>query len=129
MTPRIDAEVNLVKARFPDLIYKQELGWVYIPKYGAFKGWQPTPMPVAFQINPSHPGAAPYGFYTPNKTRYEGSVPQNYTEPAATSVPFEGKWSFFSWSSENWRPAAEIHAGSNLFNWVLSFAQRLRGGV
>lgn len=129
MTPRIDAEVALLRDRFPELQYKRELGWVLIPEYGTFEGWSPQPMPVAFQINRSHPTAKPYGFYVPSDSRYKDVGPQNFKGKPDTQAPFEGDWGLLSWTPEQWEPSSEIHAGSNLFNWVMSFSRRFREGA
>lgn len=129
MTPRILAEIELVKKRFTTLDFNAETGWGHIPEYGSFPGWTPNPLPVCFQILSSHPGTRPYGFYVPAGTLYNGERPQNYTDPASNQPPCGGSWAFFSWEADPWQPAADIHSGSNLYNWVLGFADRLRGGL
>ncbi len=129
MTPRIDAEVELIRNHFPTLVYKRNEGWVFIPDYGVFSGWNPELISVAIQINPSHPSARPYGFYVDSAITYKGQVPSNFKASPPASVPFEGNWGLFSWELEEWKPHEEIHKGSNLFNFVMTFAHRFHQGV
>ena len=131
MTPRIEEELGLLRRRYGDVEYVERGQWVRLPKYPGGTTANRAEMPVAFQIPPGYPGALPYGFYVPSGILLNGSRPNNYTEPAQNTPPFDGTWGFFSWSPVDgeWRPAATVTAGSNLLNWTLGFAARFREGA
>ena len=132
MHERIDAEIGLIRRRFPEARFVPEGLWVFIPSYPIpDPRWVPRTTDVAFQILPGHPGTRPYGFYARAGLRWEGALPRNYTEPAQNRPPLDGAWGLFSWQPADgqWRPTADIQKGSNLLNWVESFAVRFREGV
>ena len=130
MQDRINEELALIRQRFPECEYHEVDRWMRIPSYPMPDGWNRTVTDVAFQIQISHPGTAPYGIYVPAGIQFQGSPPNNYKEPADNQPPFEGTWGIFSWAPEDgqWRPAADTRSGSNLLNWVLGFADRFRQG-
>lgn len=119
----------MLRGCWPQLEYLDAGHWVRIPRYAVPPGiWTVQEVEVAFQIPEHLPGQAPYGFYVrPGLVlAADGSQPDNYTYPAVT--PFGGDWGKFSWSPVDWRPAAEPAAGSNMVDFVRSFAERLRQG-
>ncbi len=130
MEERIAKELALLRKRYPDLEYRQDGQWVRIPSYPLTEGWNRPETPVAFQMKVGYPGTPPYGIYVPTGLSYRGQRPNNYTEPASPPPPFEGSWGIFSWSDAGqWRPTADLVTGSNLLNWVRTFADRFREGV
>jgi hypothetical protein len=130
MEERITQELTILRHRWPDLEYKENSHWVRVPSYHLPEGWNRSPTEVAFQIPVGYPGVPPYGIYVPAGLMFRGSRPDNYTEPAPTQPPFPGSWGIFSWTPADgqWRPTADITAGSNLLNWVIGFADRFREG-
>ena len=129
---RITVELELLQGRWPFLEYVQAGGWVRIPQYPIPTeplGWNREQTDVAFQILDAHPGKPPYGLCVPTGIRFNGKVPLNYREPAPNRPPFAGDWGIFSWTVEDWRPHADVRAGSNLLNWVIGFADRFREGA
>lgn len=127
---RISAEVALLRRIFPDL--EQHENWVRLPRLPLPTGWTPSPSDVAFQISDAFPGAPPYGIFVPAGLRFNGAVPQNYTEPAGSLPPFGGAWGVFSWSvadGADWRPSASVEHGVNLLQWVRGFTQRFLEGA
>lgn len=130
MQERIEAELALLRSRYPDLEYRPDGRWIKIPKYPLTKDWNRSESDTAFQIPEGFPGVPPYGFYVPVGITCGGARPDSYTEPAATQPPFGGTWGFFSWTPEDgqWRATADPATGSNLLNWVIGFAQRFREG-
>jgi len=131
MEERIDKEIELLCQRHPQLEYKEEGLWIRIPSYPLPEGWNRPTTDVAFQIPVGYPGTPPYGIYTISSLSFQGSKPQNYTEPAPNQPPFEGTWGVFSWSPADgqWRATADLITGSNLLNWVVGFATRFREGI
>jgi len=131
MQERINQELALLGKRWPDLQYRQEGRWVRLPAYPLPPGWSRSVTEVAFQIPVGYPGTPPYGICVPVGLTFNGSRPNNYTEPAGTSVPFPGTWAVFSWSPESgqWRSTADLLTGSNLLNWALSFTDRFKQGL
>ena len=132
MADRIFEELALLRERWPDLTYVPYGRWTLFPTYGELPAdWLPRVIPVAFQIQPVHPGTPPYGFHVPVGITYRGQRPNNYPEPAAAQPPFEGRWGIFSWTLGNgqWQPKADVRAGANLLNWALGFIHRFREGL
>jgi hypothetical protein len=131
MRERIEQEIALLRTRYPDLVYREEGGWVLLPSYPVSPGWNRTASPVAFQILPGFPGTPSYSFYVPTGIEHGGTRPNNYVDPAPNQPPFAGgPWGVFSWShTEDWRPTADPRTGCNLLNWVIGFAQRFLEGI
>ncbi len=129
MEVRIEQELGLLRTRWPELQYDAGGRWVFLPGYPLPAGWNRAVTDLVFQIQVNHPGAAPYGFLTPNGLLYNGNVPTNYQDPAPTQPPFPGPWGLFSWSPEDWQPHADVAAGSNLFTWAQSFTRRFIEGA
>jgi hypothetical protein len=131
MEQRIDTELALVRARFPEAEYQPDDHWVRIPSYGMPQGWNRPATDVAFQIPVGYPGVPPYGIYVPSGLLFQGTAPGNYTDPCPTQPPFPGTWAIFSWAPADgeWRATAEANSGSNLLGWIAGFAARFREGV
>lgn len=134
MRPRIEQELVLLRKHYPDIEHKEDSGedWFRLPRYPFPTGWQigDKPIeaaPVAFKIVASYPTGEPYGFAAPGGINFKGTPPQQ--TGSAVSPPFEGSWQHFSWAPDGWAPTADAAAGSNLFAWVRSFAQRLKEGA
>lgn len=130
MEERIKKELELLRARYPDLEYKEDGRWVCIPTYLLPEGWNKASTDVAFQIPTGYPGTPPYGIYTPAGLMFNGNRPDSYKEPSPNPPPFPGQWGIFSWAPANgqWRATADLATGSNLLNWVTGFADRFREG-
>lgn len=130
MEERIRKELELLRARHPDLEYVEEGRWIRIPAYLLSGGWNRASTDVVFQIPTGYPGTPPYGMYTPAGLLFNGSRPDSYKESSPNPPPFSGQWGFFSWAPANgqWRATADLVTGSNLFNWVMGFADRFREG-
>jgi len=129
MNGRIKKELDLLRRRYPDLEYHDDSQWVKIPAYPLSEGWDRTPTDVAFQIQLQYPGTPPYGIYVPAGITFKGEKPNDYTEPAGNQPPFGGSWGVFSWTIEGqWRATSDLVTGSNLSNWVSSFADRFSQG-
>ena len=130
MQERITQELGMLRQRWPELEHKEDGHWVRIPSYPLPEGWNRASTEVVFQIPVGYPGVPPYGIYVSAGLMFAGVRLANYTEPAPTQPPFPGTWGIFSWTPADgqWRPAADITAGSNLLNWIIGFADRFREG-
>lgn len=97
-----------------------------IPRYAVAPDiWTVSEVEVAFQI-PESVGTQPYGFYVrPKLVLQGGGTIQNYTDAA---TPFGEDWGKFSWQI-TWQPAQDLHSGSNMVDFVVSLAARLREGA
>jgi hypothetical protein len=129
---RIEQELALLRTRFCDAEYVAAGHWVRVKNYRVLPdGWSSGVTDVAFQIPVGYPGTQPYGIYVPVGMRYLGNMPTNYQEPAANQPPFGGAWGIFSWAPGDgqWRPTANVAAGTNLLNFVLGFNDRFREGA
>lgn len=129
MQERIDAELALLRGRYPDLEYVCDGQWIRIPSYPLPPGWNRPETDVVLQIPASYPGTHPYGIYVPGGLAFQGTKPDSYNDPAPAQPPFPGPWAVFSWQPDGeWRATADIRSGSNLINWVAGFAVRFREG-
>lgn len=127
MTPRPDAELALLRQRWPDLRHDPDGQWVLLPGYPLPEGWSHTVVNVAFQIPVGPPGSPPYAFYADAPLTFLGSVPNNFVS-AGTVVPFPGKWGQFSWSPDAWPWAEDPAQGANMCDFAKSFAARFAEG-
>jgi hypothetical protein len=124
MNERVEAEVELVQSRYPDLEFREEDGWARIPAYAIPPGWQVEIAEVAFLFPAGLPAQKPYGFWVrPPLELPDGGAPSNATP--GPENPFGTGWQQFSWDVD-WAPGAEPTSGTNMLDWVRSFAQRLR---
>ena len=128
MTERIQVELSLIQQAFPDMVYQEEGSWVYLPSYPLPKGWNREATDVAFQISDGYPAAPPYGFYVPSGIEFDGTTPNNYTDPASNQPPFGETWGIFSWApiDGEWKPTGDARRGSNLLQWARGFANRFQ---
>ena len=129
MTERIQAELQYLRTRFPDLEYVEAGQWVRLPRYGIPEGiWDRSEVAVAFQIPPGHPGQKPYGFWVSPRIRLiSGQAIQNGGE--SSEPPFSGEWFKFSWDVPEWRPTADLKQGDNMLNYALTLWSRLKEGA
>src|SRR5919206_2402943 len=130
MQERVEAEIALLKKRFPELEVRPDL-WCRFAQYRLPAGiWNVDVAELAFQIPAQLPGQQPYGFWVrPSLTLKAGGVPSNYS-PSVTT-PLGDGWGQFSWAPEIWGPSPTVETiaqGTNMVNFVESFAIRLREG-
>lgn len=125
---RIEQELALLRAAYPDLEYRPEGHWVRLPNYpAAEETWGRSSVEVSFQIPEQIPAQQPYGFHVrPGLSLQDGQVIDNYAFPAPTA--FGGDWGKFSWQLLVWTPRDDIVAGTNMLNFARSIADRLRQG-
>jgi len=130
MDKRIGAELDLLRKDHPDLEYREDGRWVRIPGYALPQGWSRSETDVAFQIKVDYPGTPPYGFFVSAGLTFRNERPGGYNEPGSPQPPFDGTWGMFSWQQEPnaWRPTGDVATGSNLRNFVRSFADRFAAG-
>jgi len=126
----VAAEIVLLKGAFPELAIGADL-WCRFPAYKLPPGiWNVETAELAFQIPAQLPGTGPYGFWVrPKLALASGAAISNYI-PNVT-IPLGAGWGQFSWVLEPWAPASDINEmtkGTNMVNFVESFAARLREG-
>lgn len=133
ISPRIQQELDLLRKFYPDLEFIEQGLWVRILNFPLpqDKPWNRKTTDVAFQIPIAYPGTPPYGIYVPSGLTYDGAPPQNYQDRANQQPPFSGQWGIFSWSPADgqWKTSSDMLTGSNLLNFVRSFADRFREGA
>jgi Prokaryotic E2 family E len=130
MSERLQQEVALLRQFYPDLEYRAEAHWVRLPRFPvpAEGGWDATQVAVAFQFPAGYPGQKPYGFYVaPPLQLKDGRAVQSVTSSA--EPPWPGPWLKFSWDAPSWHATADLGSGSNMLNYVLTFAERFRQGA
>jgi hypothetical protein len=124
MTERIAAELDLIRSEYPDLEFREEDLWGRIPAYPMPPGWDREHADIAFRVPTDLFGQEPYGFWvTPPLQLPGGSAPSNTSGPVATG--FGEGWQQFSWAPDGWKPGPEPRAGTNMLDFVRSFARRL----
>lgn len=124
---RIEQELALLCSVYPDLEWRPDTFWVRIPSYTVPDGpWEPVAVEVSCRIPPTV-GEQPYAFLVrPGLVVADGRQVTNYTYPVSNC--FGDGWGQFSWAPEAWAPNVEITRGSNMLNFVRSFADRFREG-
>ena len=127
VSERIEQELALLRTVYPDLEWRPDTFWVRVPAYPVPSGpWVQPVVEVACRIPPTV-GEQPYAFFLrPGLTAADGRELTNYNYPSSTC--FGDDWGQFSWAPEVWTPHVEITRGSNMLNFVRSFADRLREG-
>lgn len=129
MDERIEQELELLRKRYEEVEYVAEGRWVRVCPVRTGAGWSQAAISAAFQIPGGYPGTPPYGFYVPAGFTHNGAQPQSY-QPMPSQPPFDGQWGMFSWQQDgNWRPTADLVAGSNLLNWIRTFSDRFAEGA
>ena len=125
MIDRVRAEVELVRSRYPMLEFREDDFWARIADYPLPEAWGRPSTELAFQVPRDIFGQQPYGFWIrPPLVAPGGGPPTNTSGPVATG--FGEGFQQFSWAPEIWKPGVEPRNGSNLLDFVRSFAQRLR---
>lgn len=129
MNECVELELALLREAYPDLEWRPGDHWVRLPACRLpDQVWTVDVVELAFQIPQNLPGQAPYGFWVrPGLTPMSGGTITNYTYPVNT--PFGEAWGQFSWAPEEWRPAANVRAGTNMLDFVRSFDERLQEGA
>ncbi len=123
MTERIEVELKLIRAEYPGIEVSGL--WVRIPGYPVPEVWQAAAgCELAFQFPAELPSQEPYGFWLhPGLALPGGGAPSNSSGPVDT--PFGSGWQQFSWAFDGWAPAPTPAAGTNMLDFVRSFARRL----
>ena len=126
---RVEQELELLRRNFPHLEYVREGNWVRLPCYHLPGNmWDRDWVEVCFQIPERIPGQPPYGFYVrPGLALRSGQPIGNYAFPAPTA--FGADWGKFSWQLQDWSPAANPIAGTNIVNFARSFGDRFAEGT
>lgn len=128
MIERIRGEFEFVKQTYPTATLTESARWIQIRDWSVNPTmWSHTSVTVGFRIPEKYPGEQPYGFYVlPLEFRLATGNPPAAAQ-AASDTPDGVSWLKFSWGPEEgqWRPAAEIHKGSNLINIINSIRARL----
>lgn len=128
---RMSAELKWLRRFYPQAEWHPvgPVGWIRIPGYNFPTSiWNRESDTVCFEVPTGFPGQAPYAFYVTAglRLRNSGGMPQNYQEEGVAN-PFPGSWGRLSWAHDDtWRPTADLSSGSNLTNFVLTFADRLK---
>lgn len=130
LAARLEEEYRLLLNRYPSAQHRAEGRWFLVPDYVLPEGWNRDQTDLAFQLPDGYPQTPPYGFYVPSGLRFRGTMPGNFTDPAAASPPLgSGPWAFFSGNPDIWAPAVAIEEGSNVVTWVTAIGVRLKEGA
>lgn len=125
---RVEAEVEMLREQWPNLVYEPAGQWVLIEDYSLPTPWIPSTARIAFQIPAGPAGNPPYGFYSDGVLKCGEQPPTNYNAPAP-GVPFPGCWGVFSWAPDGWPWAEDPAHGANMRSFAESFAERFAEGA
>jgi len=129
VTDRLQRDLELVRGRYPELQFREEGQWVFLPEYVVSHGWKQKKYAVCFQIRAGYPDISPYGInVSPPPEREDGAQVQSYVSNPEPAPPFEGSWGRFSWEIEGWRATPDLVSGSTLLNYVESIRKRFEEG-
>lgn len=132
MTPRIEAELALLRARYPALQTSDRPNGVQvtIPEFPLPPGWCRTNTDLAFVIPVGYPATPPDNFFVrPPLTTAAGGPPGNY-QADGTGLGLPG-WGGFSFhlrdeaETPSWSPAADPTTGDNLLSFLRAVNDRL----
>lgn len=131
MHERVKEEVDLLKEKYPNLQYDEELNWILIPEYQLPGRFNKGMTQLLWVIPPGYPQTAPDNFFVDGDLRLkDGGNPPSFNANSNSSsgpAPVSGNWGWFSWHPQQWRPAAEILKGDNLLTFVRTVNICLRG--
>lgn len=133
MDARLKAEIELVKAKYPDVQYGDNPPWVFIPDFSLQKDiLNKEKTRLLFMIPPGYPVTAPDDFFVDAELRLaNGEAPPNFNNGSRSSngseAPIGESWAWFSWHPNGWRPASEIQDGDNLLSYIRGVSMCLRG--
>lgn len=130
MTERLRQDIALVQGRYPDVEYREEGQWVFLPHYMVpTDAWDRREYAVCFQLRPGYPDIGPYGInVSPPPRGKNGEMPGNYVDNPKPKPPFPGAWGRFSWEINGWRATPDLVAGSTLLNYVETIRKRFEQG-
>lgn len=130
MTERLREDLERLRARYPDVVFREDGQWVFLPKYLVpTDAWERTDYTVCFQLRPGYPDIGPYGInVSPPPRGKDGRGPSNYADAPDPQPPFDGTWGRFSWELDGWRATADLVSGSTLLNYVESIRKRFEEG-
>jgi hypothetical protein len=125
MTPRLEAELNLVRQKYGDLEVSPGREWFIINKWPLPPGWNKVSTRVLVLIPPGYPPSPPDNFYTDNDLRLaNGGLPGS---TSANQVKAGKQWLQFSYhvNPATWRPHSDVEKGHNLLTYLDGVGVRL----
>lgn len=130
MTERLQRDIDLLRGRYPEVEFREEGQWVFLPHYIIPNDlWEQKEYAVSFQLRAGYPDIGPYGINaSPPPRGKSGQVPSNYVDNPEPAPPFPGTWGRLSWDSTGWRATPDLVSGHTLLNYVESFRQRFEEG-
>lgn len=132
MHDRVNAEIDELKKKYPNLQHGEQLNWILIPEFPLAPGLHNKgTTKLLFVMPPGYPNTGPDDFFVDNDLRFAGgnTIPAFNSGPNSSSgpAPVPGDWGWFSWHPSSWRPAATIEGGDNLMTFVRGVNMCLRG--
>lgn len=123
---RIERELELLKAQFPNAILSPQRDWVEVPDFSLPDNlYDREAVRVRMPLSPAYPDAAPDNFFVfPGLALRGGGTLDGY----ASCGKFGEMWGQFSWHPRLWRAAAEIERGDNMATFFNSIRKRIEEG-
>ncbi len=132
MEARLQEEMAFLRRHFPRLEHGPGMEWVMIPEFPLPAGrYNRSQTPLLFKLPGVYPQAGPDNFFVDVELRLTtGAMPPAFNPNAESSsgpAPTTGRWGWFSWHPQSWRPAATVEGGDNLLVFVRGVGLCLRG--
>lgn len=133
MRERIEAEIKLLREKYPSLTHGDDLRWILIPDYVLPIGrYTRDRCRVLFALSTGYPNTAPDNFFVDRALAFKslsGPIPAFNPNNQSSSgpAPIEGEWGWFSWHPQSWLPAADLTKGDNLLTFLVGVGMCLRG--
>ena len=125
MTPRLEAELNLVRQKYGNIEVPQGGEWFIVKQWTLPPGWHKPSIRVLVLLPPGYPPSPPDNFYTDNDVRLANGGPPAST--SANQVKAGQQWLQFSYHVDPamWRPHADVRRGHNLLTYLDGVGGRL----
>jgi hypothetical protein len=132
MHTRVQQEIVMLQQKFPSLEHGKECDWVLLPVVELpVARFNKSHSKVLFRIPAGYPQTGPDNFFVDSDLRLaNGTAPAAFNignQSGSGAAPVAGSWAWFSWHPQQWRAAAKIEGGDNLYGFVSSILLCLRG--
>ncbi len=132
MNKRVSDEIEMLRAKYPNLEAGEGPLWVHIPNYPLPSGVYNKEVTRLLYILPvGYPNTGPDNFFVDGDLKLKNdSLPKGLNigpKSGSGHAPLEGNWAWFSWHPKSWTPDGTITKGDNLLTFMRGVNACLRG--